>query len=381
MAAAAEGQATQCSPEGASVSRRSLPILTQSSLTCFRRCPREYYFRYVELIKPRRKAEALRFGSLFHSALNAWWLPDDVRTSRAPSGLSSSARLFLAVDAIQRGEETDPFDIAKAHALLIGYTARWGDEKYKTIAVEKRFEMQVDECLARTGACGCPKCEPENEGLGNLRGSIDAIVARKLPRDRTDIIRTEVYNVEHKTTSADISPGSDYWRHVIALDAQVSTYNAATKAMGYDICGTIYDVIRKPEMIPLKATPEDMRKYTKPTKAEPVPRLYANQRETDETPDEYRDRIIKDIEARPNWYFARHTIVRLDRDDEEHARDVVQTAEMIRFAEERSAWPRSPNACERYRRYCDFHPVCSGECSIADGTRYEKKTAQHEELT
>ena len=73
-------------------------------------------------------------------------------------------------------------------------------------------------------------------------------------------------------------------------------------------------------------------------------------------------------------------IVRLDHDNDEHARDIEQTATLIRFSEDHDAWPRSPNACERYRRMCEYFPVCSGESSIDDGTRYVDKTAQHEEL-
>lgn len=329
---------------------RKLPLLTNSSITTFRRCPREYYFRYVLNRKARRKAAALKFGSLFHVGLNAWFRANG----------DAWNRLVNAVDAVRvsaEKEDTDAFDLVKAECLLAGYSARWGDEPYETIAVEKGFRLPIDLDVYSLGF--------------DLGGSIDAIVRNG----------SHLHNVEHKTTSADISAGSDYWRHVVTLDSQVSTYDAASRAMGYDVRDTIYDVVRKPELVPLKATPEESKKYTKPTKAEPIPRLYASQRETDETPDEYRARLTEDIIARPEWYYARMTIVRLENDNEEHARDVVQTAQMIRFAEDHKAWPRSPSACERYRRWCDFHPVCSGETSIDDGTRYESKTKQHEELT
>lgn len=328
---------------------KRLPLLvTNSSLTTFRRCPREYYFRYVLNRKGRRKAKALRFGTLFHFGLNAWW-----RCAVKSRWEASTQRLAAARLAVEAGGvDEDPLDVVKALILLAGYTARWGEEGYTTSAVEKHFLAAISDGV-------------------NISGSIDAIAVR----DET------WFNVEHKTTSADISAGSNYWRHVVTLDSQVSTYDAASRKMGYDISGTIYDVIRKPELEPYKATPEEKRKYTKPTKADPVPRLYSNQREEDETLEEYSMRLTEDIAARPDWYFQRQTIVRLERDNEEHARDVEQTAEMIRFSEERSAWPRSPKACERYRQLCEYHPVCSGETTIDDGILYETKTAQHEELT
>ncbi len=334
---------------------RHLPTLTNSSITTFRRCPREYYFAYVLLKKSRKKSHALMFGSLFHAGLNAWWLVTDV---------PQSARFFVAIEALRRHaseHDIEAVDLVKAECLMAGYTARWGDEPYETIAVEKRFAVPVH--VSRGDDY-------------DLCGSIDALV-----RDGYGSSFAPHHNVESKTTSADISAGSDYWRRVIALDSQVSTYNAAAKEMGFDIRDTIYDVTRKPEIAPLKATPEESKKYTKPTKAEPVPRLYANQRENDETLDEYRARLTEDIIARPEWYFARQTIVRLDHDDAEHAKDIAQTAAMVRFAEEHDSWPRSPNACERFHQMCPFFDVCAGESSIDDGTRYENKTAKHEELS
>lgn len=338
---------------------RQLTVLTNSSITTAHRCFREYKYRYVDLMKGRGRNVALEFGSLFHLGLNEWWRCTGPESLSADAwaravALDPEIRLQAALHAVRQPSKhdarVDPFELVKAESLLAGYTARWGGEGYETLAVEKRFALPLDG--------------------GELRGSIDAI-ARKGDR---------VYNIEHKTTSSDISPGSPYWHHVVALDSQVSTYDAASRAMGYDVRGTLYDVIRKPEFAPMKATPEESRKYTKPTKAEPVPRLYANQRETDETPEEFRDRLVEDIIARPDWYFQRQTIVRLDHDNEEHARDVAQTAQMIANATERNAWPRSPKACERYRRWCSYHPVCSGEASLTDGTLYEKKTSQHEEL-
>lgn len=348
----------------AAITKRRLPVLTQSSLTTFRRCPREYFFSYVLNRKGRRKSAALRFGSLYHRGLNAWWsatahrVDFDARTF-TPLRPTPEARFASAVEAMRRYAleegEFDAFDLVKAECLMAGYTARWCDEPYETIAVEKRFDTRHGDAF-------------------DLHGSIDAIA-----RNLADA--SIIHNVESKTTSQDISAGSNYWRRVIALDSQVSTYMVASREMGYDVRDTIYDVTRKPEIVPLKATPEESRKYTKPTKAEPIPRLYKGQREEDETLDEYRDRLAADIVARPDWYYARQTIVRLEHDDEEHAKDVVATAEMIAHAEERGAWPRSPNACERYRRLCDFFEVCSGETTIEDGTRFESKVSQHEELT
>jgi hypothetical protein len=323
-------------------------VHSNSSLTCFRRCPREYQSRYVFLRRPTRKVEALRFGSFFHVGLSAWW--------GAPS--DPEVRLLAALYAIReraalRPEDSDPFDLVKAETLLTGYAARWGGEGYSTLAVEQRFDIPLGVCDAR------------------LVGAIDAIASKD----------GVVSNVEHKTTASDISAGSDYWRHVDTLDSQVSTYMVASRFLGHDVRDTLYDVVRKPTLIPLKATPEDAKKYTKPTKAEPIPRLYANQREEDETPEEYRERLTADIAVKPDWYFARRTVVRLERDDDEHERDLFQTIEMIQYCHDRGAFPRSVASCERYGRLCPYHEVCSGLTTIDDDTRFRTAETAHEELT
>jgi hypothetical protein len=316
-------------------------MLSTSSITTFNRCKREYRYAYGLRRRSRRVAPALRFGSLFHLGLNAWW----------SDNVDASSRLVHAIQAIQVDPQTDPFDVAKAVALMTGYTARWGDERHKTIAVEQSFRMPL------------PSPSDASDGKYDIGGAIDAIVSRD----------GVLHNVEHKTTSSDISNGSDYWRHVVALDPQISTYEAASRAIGYDVRDTIYDVIRKPTITPYKATPEADRKYTKPTKAEPKPRLYATQRETDEAPEGYGARITEDIIRKPEWYFARMTVVRLEHDTAEHERDVWQTAQAIHFAERHDAWPRSPNACERYHQLCPFFDVCSGVASIDDEELFETK--------
>ncbi len=348
------------------MTKRSLPLLSNSSLNTFRRCPREYYFRYVLLRKTRSKSAALRFGTLFHVALNAWWRCNG-------SELQKLQEALTAIDA-ESGEH-DPFEVAKARCLIIGYTARWGEEGYETIAVELQFRLPLEigqQVLDSVTGIVVGHTSPGR--VYDLGGAIDAI-ARKNVRGNARLCI-----VEHKTTSADISVGADYWRHIVTMDPQVSTYMSAAKSLGYNPHDTLYDVIRKPDIRPLVATPEEERKWTKPTKAEPIPRLYKNQRETDETPEEFEARLLEDIEENPGRYFARMPIVRLEEDDEAHRWDVIDTARMIQFAESERAWPRSPNACERFRRLCGYHDACSGITTIEDDSRFETKTHQHEEL-
>lgn len=187
----------------------------------------------------------------------------------------------------------------------------------------------------------------------------------------------KTFVMEHKTSSEDIGLGSMYWRK-LTLDAQISNYLVGARSLGYEPDGVLYDVLRKPALEPYKATPLEARKYTKPTKSEPVSRLYSNQREIDETPEEYRDRLLASIAEKPDFYFQRGVVVRLEEEERDAAFDTWQTAEQIRVARNAGRWPRNVDACSQYNRLCDYWEVCAGETTI-DDIRFEK-TPSHPEL-
>jgi hypothetical protein len=200
-------------------------------------------------------------------------------------------------------------------------------------------------------------------------GKLDAVVE----------VAGRVYVVEHKTTSEDIAPGADYWAR-LQIDAQVSNYIAGARCLGFEPAGVIYDVVRKPGGGPLKATPLESRKYTKATAKEPS-RLYAGQRETDETPEAYYERLNATIGADLEGYYARALVVRLEAEEREAEADLWQTGVQIRDARRLRVWPRNADACVRYGRKCEFFEVCTGAASLDDPTRYRRAETPHEELT
>lgn len=302
---------------------KHLPVYTNSSLNCFRRCPREYYFRYVKLRRPKQISDALKFGRMFHIGLNAWWDPDGHPVT------------------IQHHELSD-VDLIKVRELFLGYTNRWFGEKFRTIAVEQRFEVD----------CGPYK----------LAGSIDAIAEEN---GRCVII-------EHKTSTSDITPGSSYWEKVTSIDSQLSTYWIAAQSLGYDVREVVYDVIHRPKSGPLQATPKSQRKYTKAGK------LYAGQRDSEETLEEYRLRLREDIKDNPEWYFCRQRVVRLEDDMWIQDNDNGITHEMIKICE-LLGYPRNTGSCYQFGKKCDYFDVCNGTDSI-DSKNFRTADAQHEEL-
>jgi hypothetical protein len=299
-----------------------------------RQCQRLHHLRFRLGYHPVVEAEALRFGTLAHKALEAWWFN------------RTADRFLVALNTI-RGAEADPYDKAKAEAMLIGYDERWRDEPYEVMGVEAGFESALVN--PDTG-------RPSTTWF--LAGTIDAIA--KDTRDGRTLI------VEHKTSAEDISPGSAYWKR-LRMDQQISTYYEGATSLGYDISGCLYDVLGKPALRPHKATPAESRKY----KADGT--LYANQRDTDETPDAYRDRIVADIAENPAKYFQRAEVVRLESEMQEALRDTWQLAKQLREAELANSFPRNPGACVSYGRTCEFFPVCAGEASLDDSNLFRRE--------
>jgi PD-(D/E)XK nuclease superfamily len=307
--------------------KAGVEIVSHSELQCFRRCPAEWRFRYVLRREPRKpKAIALRKGTEIHKIIGAY----------------------------HRGEKPDLSALApQDRALVRGYRAYWGDPD-RQIAVEKTdvpFQIMIDPTTMVVG---------EFDGKG----------VRKDTNKKTII--------EHKTSSEDITLGSAYWNKVVLVDSQVTSYLLASRIMNWGEVEVLYDVLLKPKTDRLHATPPHKRKYTKEKKDEPS-RLYADQRDTDETDDELELRVLEDICKRPEHYYQRGTVVRLEADHEAHIRDVKGTVHLLQFAREMGEnIPRNTDSCFKYGRACDFYPVCSSGVDVMDDTFYQPKTSSRQ---
>ena len=354
---------------------KALRIISTSEAKTFRRCPRKHHYSYRLRRRPLARASALRFGTLWHVGLEVWWQTVDLD------------RAILAMRASDR--EIDPYELAKAEALLIGYHFYWDSESIDVLAVEREFAIDLVNPI--TG---------KKSRTFSVGGKADGIVFQP---------GVGHLIVEHKTTSESVVAGGDYWRK-LRMDAQVSTYIAAGKALGFDIVGCLYDVVSKPTLEPRMATPMESRQYTqkrdkacpecKKKSAGPAPhvvdglvcdggrivtdpggRLYANQREADETPEEYRSRLVEDIKLDPSGYYARGHVVRLDGEADDAAFDLWATARAIREAELAERYPRHVEACFDFHRACPYFRVCCGEASIDDDGLFRTAKRSHEELT
>lgn len=323
--------------------------LTNSQIATFRTCQRKEYYSYRLGVRPEQQGRALRFGSMMHYGIEM------VAKGHLPSEACQAVSDFY--NGIQWSGVGNPRDIEIEHmqvvALLNGYFNKWlgTDPNHlqviENIEVERQFELKI----------------PYQKRV--FAGKIDGIV--KLANGQVAVRET-------KTASDDIAADGDYVRR-LRIDNQISGYVIAAKSMGYEIDTVLYDIIKKPGIKPLSATPEESRKYTKEGK------LYANQREEDESAADYYDRLYADIQANPDKYYARYNIPRLDSDLQEWRDGMMDTMKEIHQAYEHDRKARNTAACLAYGR-CPYLDVCHS--GIAPGESvppgFNQRTRIHEEL-
>jgi hypothetical protein len=281
--------------------------------------------------------------------------------------------------------------------MMEGYNARWAGEQYEVLGVEAEFRA--------------PLTNPETSARSRTfdrAGKVD-VIARDAAGHKLI--------VEHKTSSEDIGPGSSFWAR-LRMGGQAAGYIRGAESLGHQVEGVLYDVARKPDLRPYKATPVEQRTYTKPKyrqctvckkKGSPPPphvdaengpeciedpnggakrvictdaggQLYAGQREADETVDEYRDRVRAAIAEDPERYYQRGMVVRLEAQLAEADAEMWQLGQTLREVHRLGLAPRNTDACQRYGRTCNYFAICAGEAS-ADDERYVRLQFPHSELS
>ena len=287
----------------------ALARLTSSSRSAAARCPRLYFYRYGMGLARTRSATPLRFGSGFHHGLEL-----------AASGMSSDLAIQAATaDYATCPDWADPTDWAveceTLKALLAGHFWRYGQDNLEFVAVETTFEI--------------PLVNPDTGAVSRsftLAGKIDAII--RLSDGRLAV-------QEYKTAGEDVGQGSEYWAR-LRCDGQISMYVLAARALGHDVATVLYDVTRKPSI-----------------------RLRQN-----ETPEQYGQRLLADISDRPDFYFQRREVPRLDEDLAQFQAELWQQAQQLleirrradRLANPAGAWFR--NVSRMTCGYCEFSDLC-----------------------
>lgn len=345
-----------------------MKLLTVTRLRALRDCLRKHELRYEMGVVPAQDAEELRIGTVAHVALEARFLG-----MRAGFDPDKCERLMLAA-LDENADMLDAFEHARVTSMVIGYHWRWVHDfdSWQVIEVEAEYRAPLTNPTTRA-----------RSKTWELGGKIDLVIRER----RT----ARLMNVEHKTSGEDISPGSSYWRKR-TVDSQLSMYSDGAARLGYDVAGTIFDVLGKPDLRPKLATPEESRRYTKGKRCkecreqekqclscyatEPA-RLDARQRLADETVEEFGGRVTAELAEDPERYYQRGEVARLGAELTAHRADVWADSRRVPPVGQA---PRNPEACVRGRMTCPYLPLCAGEASVEDTSRFRRLPNVHPEL-
>ena len=327
-------------------------LITHSRTQSFKGCRKRHWWEYEIGFRKETDAKALRTGSAGHDGLDI---------------LKRSGSIEDAVQIVQahymdcpEGMDQYDWDIEQetVECLVRGYEWRWREAEITMVHTEKSFRLPLTN--PATGAA---------TPVFDVAGKIDGLVV--LEDGRKAII-------EHKFISDNLEADSDFWRR-LQLDSQVSMYVWAARAIGWDVETVLYDCIRKPSIRPEQVPildGEDLkivldgngeRVMTKQGK----PRQAANKengwtlQSRQMTPTEWGEKLLDDIAKRPEFYYARHEIARLDSDIEEFLYELWDIQKTLREAQRENRWYKTVgrDSCP----YCPFFGLCSSRFDLSGG--------------
>lgn len=308
-------------------------LLTASRINTLLSCSRKHYWRYEVGLRLIAESDALRFGTAWHTAMEARW-----------QGLE----IMDAFNKCLEGKMLDELQLSTLLAMLSGYYKMYESEPM--IGIIPEIEFRYPMAGSRTFDCA---------------GKIDGVT-----RDGTGLI-------EHKTSGCDIQPDSDYWLRLRG-NVQIMQYVLAARELDHSVDTVIYDVARKPTISPKQVHildgqgrkivngPDGQRVFKKnnePYESGNTEKGYVVQTAL-ETAEQFGDRLFADTIERPDFYFARREVPVLDDDLNEFiiqrqvlARQILQSrAEGRRASKPEHGWPRNVN--DMTCKYCEFSGFC-----------------------
>ena len=353
-------------------------LITQSRKSSNDVCRKKHWWEYEVGIRKLDNAKALRMGSRWHECL------DGLKQGKLLEQVDHRLRLaYLTVP-----EGYDEYDWRIEHEtlarLLSAYQWRWENSGIEVLATERPYHL--------------PLINPETGKPStnfDFAGVIDGIV-------RMEDSRLAV--MEHKLLGEDHGPDSDLRRR-LRIDQQISFYVYAARQLKFDVATVLYDVARKPSIkpspVPLrddenlkivfdesgnrvrnaskkpKKTCENCGGFGETESGLQCPCTLGPWRQTGDkdkgyvlqtrsmTIEEWGDKLTNDIGERPDWYFGRIEIPRLDDEIEEACHELWQVQKTIRESQKTGRWYRTVNrnSCP----FCAYFELCTCKFDPASG--------------
>jgi len=280
----------------------------------------------------------------------------------------ATTKLNVALVALDRAcassqDERVSLMRAKVRGLMRGYDARWRHVPLTVLGVEETITSDLWN----------PETGRKSRSF-TLAGKIDV---RAMDGDSRIII-------DHKTTSEEITdPSAPYWRQLV-VESQPTHYMLLEWLNGRKIDMALWDVVRKPSIAPKNVAKKDREViiatgeyFGRLLSPESLEELAATERESLEM---YEYRLTQDCTLdRPERYFQRRSVPRLDSEVIEHAKEVWEEGQELLHIRQMERHTRNAGACMLYGRPCKFLGICSGH-DAPDSGKWSEKQWRHAEL-
>lgn len=294
--------------------------LSATSVREWLKCQTAWRLRNIAGLDPDRDEEALRIGGAWAKCHEAYEkkLAEDV-DGIVPDEVLKFAGLIAANDTLDKlynnippGTDAKVWE-AEREMLRRSFTVYHDTyrEQLQSISVEKRETFPLSNPLTDMPV-------PESQ----------AVCVVKLDRLVQTPEGPAVF--EMKSTSRDITPGSDYWQS-LRLDVQVSFYAKYLQLLTGNLTPTIYDVWKRPLL-----------------------RLKQN-----ESVQEYADRVEEKLRAAPAESFQRHLIARTERDIETFDREMWNIFQQMKGVIAKDQYVSNTSQCISFMGKCPYHAICS----------------------
>lgn len=312
-----------------------------SAANTFRRCPRLYYYQYVEGIESIYRSPWLTFGTYIDELLE----------------VLDKSNLELALQAVET-KFNDPFEQAEVKILLRLWAKQYASNPLPPYTLRNKPGNQYGFHINWYG----------NAVTGHVNITVSGYI------DKVTIIAGDVGFMEGKTTRDPIDPRSDYWTK-LEMDPQIACYAwALSKELGRPVNHCWYQVVRRPSP---QANTAFKRSYV--VKGLEIPY----------TLEEYQDNLEKLLIREPKKALvARKRLYITDERKELFITEHAQTHSEIlgrkagqKLLEEAGspgifAWPRNHFGCPLYGG-CSFWDVCTGKTTVEASGKFQKRIRHH----
>lgn len=273
--------------------------VSYSSSSDMRSCPKKFYYRNILGLQQKKKASSLRIGSTIHECFEMFFL--HINAQDVINHIDDVyKKLLLNANEI----EAEDYLIEKYICLGMWVNYPFNEMEFQEVVPEKKFRVKLGD--------------RSNRGI-YLTGTVDGLVKR----DGKWWIR------EVKTTSQE----REAFQRNAAVSYQASGYiYGIEKMLGIDICGVVYDYIRKPKL--RKGVKEDAQAFA--------------------------DRIFRDYcnEEKKESYYDRYYSYRSTKEIQEYEKDMLMLAKEIRLSSKTGQWGRNTEACYDWNRECPYKKIC-----------------------